>query len=368
MTKYDRTRKKTVLVIFGGASPEHEVSCSSAAGIIRNVDKERYRLMTIGVTKDGEWIFTEANAEEIGDSISWLSHESNKKAAISTNRSDHGIFVFEPDGVFHKERVDVIFPIIHGENGEDGTLQGIFEIAGIPYIGAGVCASACSMDKIVTRIFADKENLLQPRCYIADAMELSKKKEAIVDDVERYMSTTYPMIVKPSMTGSSIGISKVNNRQELYNAIALAAKYRGGIMVEEYISGKEIKVAVLEDGEIKTGALCEITVQQGCFNDYNLKYKGTGSHKKIPAELSAETEDKIKDAAVRIFKALGCKDYSRVDFFVTKENQVYFNEINTIPGLSEKSIFSLMFDQIGLPYAKLINRMIENKLEETVMY
>lgn len=359
-------RKKNVLLVFGGASPEHEVSCSSAAGIIRNVDQEQYCLMTIGITKSGEWLYTQADAGEISDTVSWLEHKSNRKAIISPNRSDHGILVFEADGSFQKERVDVIFPIIHGENGEDGTLQGLFEIAGIPYIGSGVCASACSMDKIVTRIFADKAGLVQPRCYIADANELTQKKDAIVDHVERYMSATYPMIVKPSMTGSSIGISKVENRQELYEAIMLAARYRGGIMVEEYISGKEIKVAVLETGEIKTGELCEIVVQQGCFNDYNLKYKGTGTHKKIPAELEAETEAEIRDAAVRIFKELGCKDYSRVDFFVTKENKVYFNEINTIPGLSEKSIFSLMFDSIGLTYEKMINQMIANKLGETI--
>jgi len=357
-----RQDKKTVLVIFGGVSPEHEVSCASAAGIVRNVDKNQYNLVTVGITKDGEWIFTEASAAQIEDGTSWLSHTTNKKTTISANRSDHGILILEPDGTCRKEHIDVVFPIIHGENGEDGTLQGLFEIAGIPYIGAGVCASACSMDKIVTRIFADRAGLVQPRCYIADAEELAKKKETIVDDVEQYMMATYPMIVKPSMTGSSIGISKVDNRKELYDAIMLAAQYRGGIMVEEYISGKEIKVAVLEDCEVITGALCEIVVQQGCFNDYNLKYKGTGTHKKIPAVLPAETEEEIKNAAVRIFKELNCKDYSRVDFFVTSENKVYFNEINTIPGLTEKSIFSLMFAHTGLDYATMINRMIANKL------
>ena len=356
--------KKNVLLIFGGASPEYDVSCSSAAGIIENIDYNSYNLFVVGITRQGDWIYTKASAEDIRETNKWIESKTNKKAILSVDRSTHGLVIFNDDGSTINEYIDVIFPIIHGENGEDGTLQGLFEIAGIPYVGANVCASACSMDKVVTRLFADYIGILQPKCYILDSDEINDDKKDIVERVEKCIGDSYPMIVKPSMTGSSVGISKVNNPDELYDAILFASQYKGKIMIEEYITGKEIKVAVLEKNEaITTGELCEIVVADGCFNDYNLKYKATGTHKKIPADIKKEVADEIKEISIKIFKELNCKDYSRVDFFLTNDDKIYFNEINTIPGFSKKSIYPLMIDKIGMDYTQLISSLINNNVD-----
>lgn len=355
------TEKKTILVLFGGASPEHEVSCSSGASLIEAIDTSKYNVLSIGITKDGSWILTKASPEEIKDSTSWLEHKDNCKAVLSPDRRDHGLLIFEENSV-RTEKIDLIFPIIHGETGEDGELQGLFEIADIPYVGCGVCASACSMDKSVTMNFARLCNVRCPEyfaCSCEDflaAPEVTAKK--IAEHFNSKLGYVYPLFVKPASTGSSVGISKVNNDEEMMVALKLAAQYPGNLIIEENIEGKELKVAVLGTAEKAiVGELCEIEVN-GIFNDFTMKYKSSGSHKKIPALVSEEVAKDLKDSALRIYNSLGCKGFARVDFFVKADDSIIFNEINTVPGFTPASIYSLMFDAAGIEYKKIVQELI----------
>lgn len=354
--------KKTVLVLFGGASPEHEVSCSSGASLIETIDKSKYNVLSIGITQDGSWILTKASPDEIRDAKTWLTHKDNCKAVLSPDRRDHGLLIFEEAGV-RTERVDIVFPIIHGETGEDGDLQGLFEIAGIPYVGCGVCASACSMDKSVTMNFARLCNVRCPEYFACSCEDFLASPEATAKKIAEHFNSklgyVYPLFVKPASTGSSVGISKVHNDEEMMAALKLAAQYPGNLIVEENIVGKELKVAVLGNAEKAiVGELCEIVVANGIFNDFTMKYKGNGSHKKIPAVISEEVAKDLKDSALKIYNSLGCKGFARVDFFVKEDNTIIFNEINTVPGFTPKSIYSLMFAAAGVEYKTIVEDLI----------
>lgn len=354
--------KKDILVIFGGASPEHEVSCASAAALIGAISRKKYHVHCLGITREGNWILTKASTEEIGDARSWLSHKDNRKAILSPDRGDHGLMIFGEKGL-ELLHIDVVFPIIHGETGEDGELQGLLEIAGIPYVGCGVCASACSMDKSVTVNFA---RLCGIRCpeyfscactdFLADPQGVAAQ---VVDHFRNTLGEVFPLFVKPASTGSSVGISKVHNEEELLTALEVAAQYPGHLIVEENIVGKEIKVAVLgQNQDIAVGELCEIVVENGIFNDFKLKYQSSGSHKKIPAELPADVVEELKNSSKEIYHRLGCRGFARVDFFVKEDNTVIFNEINTVPGFTRGSIYSLMFEKAGVPYETLVEKLI----------
>ncbi len=355
-------KKKEILVIFGGASPEHEVSCASAAALIGAISREKYNVHCLGITREGRWLLTEAPTEQIGDAKTWLDHESNRKAILSPDREDHGLLVFGKDGI-SLQHIDVVFPIIHGETGEDGQLQGLLEVAGIAYVGCGVCASACSMDKSVTVHFARRCNIRCPEYFaaaredfFADPQGFAKQ---VVEHFEEKLGNVYPLFVKPASTGSSVGITKANNWEELLEALNVAAQYPGHIVVEETIVGKEIKVAVLGQGDdVRVGELCEVVVKDGIFNTFELKYKSGGSHKRIPAELSEKAEKQLKTDALNIYRSLDCRGFARVDFFLTDDDTVVFNEINTVPGFTRGSIYSLMFEKAGIPYEELVEQLI----------
>lgn len=354
--------KKNILVIFGGASPEYEVSCASAASLITAIPEEKYNVFCLGITRDGRWLLTEAATELILDSKSWLDCANNRKAVISPDRDDHGLLVFNDNGC-EKIRIDVVFPIIHGETGEDGQLQGLLEIAGIPYVGCGVCASACSMDKSVTANFAQLCGITFPEYYTCTCEDFLAEPEKITNEILTHFSNTncasFPVFVKPASTGSSVGISKVTSADELKPALELAAQYPGRIIVEEGIVGKEIKVAILGKGaDIKVGELCEITVENGIFNTFEMKYKSQSSNKKIPADLPEDITEKIKNEAVKIYRSLDCCGFARVDFFLTPDNKIVFNEINTVPGFTRKSIYSVMFNKAGVSYETLVEELI----------
>ena len=354
--------KKELLVIFGGASPEHEVSCTSAAALIGAVNTDKYNVHTLGITKEGNWLLTKATTEEIFDSETWLKHPSNCKAILSPDRADHGLLIFGAEGIT-KQHIDVVFPIIHGETGEDGQLQGLMDVAGIPYVGCGVCASACSMDKSVTAIFAQKCNVKLPEYYACACEDFLHDPQKIASELMNHFQNSlgyvFPLFVKPASTGSSVGISKVNNEEELLTALHVAAQYPGHLIVEESISGKELKVAILGKGlDIKVGELCEIVVENGIFNTFEMKYKSAGTHKKIPADLPAEVAETVRQYAIDVYRALDCKGFARVDFFVKADGTVIFNEINTVPGFTRGSIYSLMFEKAGVPYETLVEELI----------
>ena len=357
--------KKSIVVIFGGCSPEYEVSCNSGASLIDAIDKEKFNVYPLGITREGEWILTDATFEEIRNGEDWVKSAGNKKAFISPDRNVHGLVVMDGNK-FDVVNVDCVFPIVHGENGEDGTLQGLLELANIPYVGSKVLASACSMDKAVTRIFADQINLTQPECYIVTKATYLKSPANEVENIHNYFTgiCEYPLFVKPASTGSSIGVSKVEKKEELKAAIEKALEFDQKILIEEGIVGTEVKVSLLGNEEVKVGELMRVTVESGLFNDYKTKYVAGTSQKELPAKLPEPLREEIKEAAKDIYRILGCQGFARVDFFLTEdESRVVFNEINTVPGFSENSVFTLMFKEVGLEYKDLISEMIDGVLK-----
>lgn len=349
--------KKKVLVLFGGNSPEHEVSCSSAASVIENLDNEKFEIYVIGITKENEWLLTEATPNEIKDGKAWECHSSNKAAVISPSEND-GIIVFDGDKAM-KYPIDIVFPVLHGENGEDGSVQGLCELANLKYVGSNICSSACSMDKAVTKYFVDQVNIKQPKCYFVNSIQYKNNKEKYVNEAENFHNGVYPVIVKPSKTGSSIGVSIVNNREELADKMDIAGQFEGSIMVEQFIKGRELKVAVLGNSELMVGSICEVKVENDLFNDYELKYKKGGSHKQIPALIDKNVEEELVQVSKEIYMSMGCSGFARIDYFLTDDNEVYFNEINTIPGLTTGSIYSLMMEDIGVSYGEMLEKLIE---------
>lgn len=344
--------KKTVLIIFGGYSTEYYVSCKSAGGILEYIDKDKFNVIKVGVTIDGKWIYTEAEPEEIADGITWIKNKENKSALISPKRNENNLIVLDNKGSM-KIHIDCVFPVIHGHGGEDGSIQGLLEICNISYVGSNVAASANSMDKYLTRTFAENCNLKQPKCIVLRINEYNES------EIEKRIDFDYPIYVKPASLGSSVGITKVDMPSELNDAIKVAFRYEDKILIEEGIVGSEIKVAILGNENLKVGAVCELKVPEDSINDYATKYIKCSSTKKIPADISQELESKVKEQACLIYKELNCSGFARVDFFLSKDNEVYFNEINTVPGISKTSIFTMMFEEVGISYKEIITNLIE---------
>lgn len=337
---------KNLLILFGGKSGEHEVSCISAKSVLENISKDKYNIIKVGITKEGNWFKTDCTPEEIG-SGKWVNMDK-EKAVLSPDPSDRGLIT--ENGII---KIDVIFPVMHGDYCEDGCIQGLFELSGIPYVGSGVLGSSVGMDKAATKLFADFEGLPQARWLVLNppySGDMLKKID------EKF---TYPMFVKPCNAGSSLGASKVHNEEEFKAAFEEAAKYDDKILCEEYINAREVECAVLGNGDAKASVLGEI-IPSNEFYDYKAKYIDNKSGFAVPADLPEETTAKIRDYAVRIFKALGCRGLSRADFFVDKESgKIYFNEINTLPGFTSISMYPKLWDNTGVKYADLIDKLIE---------
>ena len=353
-------KKLSVCILFGGISPEHEVSLRSAESVLNNIDKEKYNLFPVGITKTGDWILYTGTDYSLLPTGEWERWPENRRAAISPVRGQ-GLLSFEGDCVV-RERIDVVFPVLHGENGEDGAMQGLLQLAGIPYVGPHVAASAVSMDKTLTKLVMDQASIPQAAWQLVRASELVESRlDRILDTLEQRFD--YPMFVKPAGTGSSVGVSKAANRDNLAHALISAGRYDEKILVEEFIDGREIEVAVMGNdspvasvaGEIDSGAE---------FYDYEAKYITDTSTTYIPARIDEEVEEQVRDYAVKVYKAIGCQGLSRVDFFVTrKDNRVVFNEINTLPGFTSISMYPKMFAASGIPYTDLIDRLLELAVE-----
>ncbi|MDO5409904.1 MAG: D-alanine--D-alanine ligase family protein [Lachnospiraceae bacterium] len=343
--------KKCVAVIFGGCSSEHEVSCVSVQTIIRSMDKDKYDILMIGITKDGSWLKTES----VEDIASGAWRESKVKASVLPDRSIHGVMLYEEGKVPSFVRVDVAFPVLHGLNGEDGTIQGLFELAGIPYVGCGILASAASMDKFYTKIIADRTGVRQAAYTPVLGEELEADVEAVLDRVEA--ERTYPVFVKPSRAGSSCGVSKAEDRAGLKEALLLAAKHDRKILVEETIIGREVECAVLGAYDPKASGIGEVLAGEA-FYTYEAKYSNPESQTVIDPEMPEETVETIRRYAVEIFKALDCFGLSRVDFFVCEDQTVVFNEINTLPGFTSISMYPMLWEARGIEKTKLVDTLI----------
>ena len=350
------SEKKTVLVLFGGMSSEHEVSCSSAASILRNIDRDRYNVRVIGITRKGAWVETAAPPEMI-ENGTWVDRVNNRNAYICPDRRVHGIRTEKGKNI----RIDCVFSVLHGKYGEDGAMQGLLEMAGIPYAGSNVIASACTMDKIVTKILANDGGIRQADYCTVDWFTFATNMAAEILRIEEHLGA-YPYFVKPANTGSSVGVSKAKDRNGLVEAIKEASKYDDRILVEETIVGRELEVAVLGDKHPHASPVGEIVAADE-FYSYEAKYGGMGSVAEVAGNLPEEVADRIRETAIEVYRLLGCSGYSRVDFFLKDGEEIYFNEINSLPGFTSISMYPKLWEAAGIPYSELITRLIEQAME-----
>jgi len=352
---------KTVLVLFGGVSSEHDVSLISAKSVIANIPKDQYDVICLGITKDGQWLVYGGNVENLPED-KWLEDKSLlTPALISTDRNVHGLLLFTDAGV-ETVRIDAAFPVLHGKNGEDGTVQGLFQLAGIPFVGCDMLSSALCMDKAVTNSLADIYGIPQAKWRSFKKFEYLKNSQALLDEAAGYLG--FPIFVKPANTGSSVGVSKAKNRQELAAAVALAFGYDSKVVLEEGIDGMEIECAVLGNEEPLISIPCEV-VPCNEFYDYEAKYIAGTSGLYIPARLPEEKLEEIQSSARKVYMTLGCSGLARVDFFVRKsDGAVLLNEPNTIPGFTSISMYPKMFEASGIPYPALLDRLISFAIEK----
>ncbi len=343
--------KKRLGVIFGGTSTEHEVSIVSGTSIIKNLNKEKYEIYPIYIDKAGEWFEFEPNNKtyKVGDEIVGTKKIENIWNYLKT--------------------MDILFPVLHGLQGEDGTIQGMFELLKIPYVGTRVLGSSVCMDKVYSKIIFEKAKLNQAKYvyirkfednYIYVNEDFSEKILDIQEIVNKIMEKIeFPMFVKPSNSGSSVGISKAKNKNELINAITEASKFDKKILIEENMNGREIECAVLGNEDVKASVLGEILPAEA-FYSFSAKYQNSNSKTVEAPDLSDELTKKVRELAIKAYKAANCQGLSRVDFFVDdKENKIYINEINTLPGFTEISMYPKLWNKTGLTYTELLDKLIE---------
>lgn len=350
---------KNIAVLFGGQSSEHEVSCVSAATIIKSIDRSEYNIYLIGITKEGKWLLAK-DLQTIEDGT-WV--QSDIRAVISPDAADHGMIITSADGI-KKEYIDCIFPVLHGLMGEDGTVQGLFELSGIPYVGCGVLSSAVSMDKFYTKLIVDTLNIRQA-AYVPVYSEMLSDLDGVIKKVEATLS--YPVFVKPSNAGSSRGVSKAHNKNELAIALKLAAEHDRKILVEETIVGRELECGVLSGtgatAKDNVPAVGEVVAADE-FYSYDAKYNNAESMTVINPELPEGIKEEIRKDAAAIFNAVDGYGLARVDFFLEESTgELVFNEINTLPGFTAISMYPMLFGSAGIPLDKLVARLIELSYE-----
>ena len=352
-------KKLSVCILFGGISPEHDVSLRSAESVLNNIDHSKYNVIPMGITRDGDWIIFGGDDYSELPAGTWMNNPKNNRGAISPVRGQ-GLLRFEDDCVV-RERLDVVFPVMHGENCEDGAIQGLLQLAGIPYVGPHIAASAVSMDKTLTKLVVDQAGVPQAAWHLVRRHEVKSHMDHVIEVLEKKFQ--YPMFVKPAGTGSSVGVSKAANREALDKALHDAAKFDEKVLVEEFIHGREIEVAVM--GNSSPVASCCGEIDSGAeFYDYEAKYVTDTSTAYVPARISEEVEEQVRELAVQVYSAIGCQGLSRVDFFVTYEdNRIVFNEINTLPGFTSISMYPKLFDASGIPYSQLIDELLNLALE-----
>ena len=349
--------KKKIVVLFGGQSSEHVVSCMSAANVIEQIDTCLYEPVLIGITEEGHWV----KAESVEDIRSGAWRGSRVDAVISPDATKQGIILTEGGNTW-EEKIDAAFPVLHGLYGEDGTVQGLFELAKIPYVGCGVLASAVSMDKLYTKIIVDDLGIRQADYVPVMRWKMKKDMAGVVKQVEDKFS--YPVFVKPSNAGSSRGVSKAENREELEAGLLEAAHHDRKILVEEAIVGHEIECAVLGGGQkpVRSSGVGEILAAAE-FYDFDAKYNNEESRTVIDPELPNNAAERVRRAAEQIFNAVDGYGLARVDFFVKNDGEVVFNEINTMPGFTAISMYPMLWKSAGIPKKELINSLIELAFE-----
>lgn len=348
--------KKTAVILFGGQSSEHIVSCMSVVNVINHINKEKYDLLLIGITEEGHWIKTDST--EAIESGEW--RKGTVTAILSPDAVMGGVILLSEEKA-EIRKVHVVFPVLHGLFGEDGTVQGLLELAGIPYVGCGVLASAVSMDKLYTKIIADDLGVKQA-AYVAVMRHDLKDMETVTGRVESRFS--YPVFVKPSNAGSSKGVSRAESRKELIAALEEAANHDRKILVEEMIVGREIECAVLGGGNapIEASGVGEI-LAAAQFYDFEAKYYSSDSRTVVNPELPIGAPERVRETAKAIFQAVDGYGLARVDFFVKADGTVVFNEINTMPGFTAISMYPMLWEAAGVTKDQLVDRLMEQAMD-----
>lgn len=345
--------KLKIAVIFGGASSEHEISLISAYSVLTNMPKDLFDIMCIGITKKGHWMYYPGEYENIRDG-SWENNPDCCTAVISPDRIHKGILVLGKDDAYLR-KIDVVFPVLHGANGEDGSVQGLCQLAGIPCVGCDMTSSAICMDKSITHTVLDAAGIRTAK-YVTVMRHSLAGLEEMCDTVEARLN--YPVYVKPSSAGSSVGVSRAANREELKEALKKAFAHGDKVIAEEEIIGKEVECAVLGNGTNLIASIPgQITTAEG-FYDYDAKYKKNTSVLDIPAKITDEETESLRETAKKAYIACGCSGMSRIDFFVTEDGLV-LNEINTIPGFTPISMYPKLMENMGIPYPALLDRLIQ---------
>lgn len=353
-------KKLALGLIFGGASSEYEVSLLSSSSVLNHINEEHYDIHKIGITKDGRMLRYDGPVEAISDG-SWVGGNCTP-CVLSPDRSHHGYILLggQPEII----RLDCVFPVLHGKNGEDGTIQGLLTLAGIPFVGCGVLACAGCMDKIMTHTILDAAGVPGAKWRYTTETAYRKDEDAFRRIVEQELH--YPCFIKPANAGSSVGITKAKNSTDFAAGMELALKHDSRIIVEEAITGMEIECAVLGNEEPVASPLGEIVPVKE-FYDYNAKYIDGTTATYVPARISTESAKAIRATAVQAYKAVCCTGLSRVDFFLKEDGGIILNEINTIPGFTSISMYPQLFVAAGISYPELIDRLIALAMERGVV-
>lgn len=344
--------KKSVLVLFGGCSSEHEVSLKSATTILNNMDKDKYEIHPVGITKEGKWLLYTGKDYDLTQN-GW--QKNGIPAILSPDSTQKALIICRPGQETVKIEIDVVFPVLHGKNGEDGTIQGLCQLAQIPFVGCGVLASAVSMDKAFTKIAVATKDVPQAKYVIVKEKELQNVEE-VLNKIEA--TVEYPYFIKPANAGSSVGISKAKNREELLAGIKTAMEQDTKVLIEETIIGREVETAVMGNDDIVVSGVGEILAAAE-FYDFDAKYNNSESKTVVNADLPQETKEKIRAYARDVFDAVEGKGLSRIDFFVKEDGGIIFNEINTLPGFTSISMYPMLFKETGLSVTEIVTNLIE---------
>lgn len=346
--------KKRVAVLFGGVSSEHEVSRMSVTSVLQNIDRSLYEPLAVGITKAGRWFYYDGPVQAILDG-SWEKLEGHRyPCVLSPDRGHHGLLI-QRGGFWEQEPVDIVFPMLHGRNGEDGTVQGLCQLAGIPFVGCGVLASACCMDKDVAKQLFTAAGI--PNAHWISVLKYEYRTDELHMRIQKELR--YPVFVKPANAGSSVGVSKVSNLGELIEAMDAAFAHDFKVIIEETISGAEVECSVMGNAHPTASDMVgEIVPLRGLY-DYEGKYVDGTAQLNIPAHITEAQSALVRELAVKVYRALGCTGLARIDFFALGDGErVILNEINTLPGFTSISMYPKLFIASGLSYGELITKLI----------
>lgn len=349
--------KLKAAVIFGGTSREHQLSLASAAEVVRNIPRDKYEVICIGITKKGRWLYFPGNADEIA-SGEWEMNPDCASAIISPDPLHRGILTIE-NGEVSIRRIDVVFPVLQGKKGADGDIQGLLDLSGIPYVGCGLLSSASCMDKSHTHMIMDDYGIRTADWALITHRELGAMAESCMEISSRI---GFPLVVKPANSGSNAGTSVANNMEELLTAVKIAFSNDNKVVIEKYIAGRKLEAAVFGYDSPFSSYIGEIISEDGSYDPANFSVS-SGDSLIIPADISDEQQKLIRETAVNAFKAAGCKGLARIDFFLAEDGTLLLNKIGTAPGLRKSSVCTKLMEHLGMSLSDIIDSLMEQAIE-----